>query len=221
MTYLTHLRITATGNLPGGEVWSCSLAMTPPNVDPSTYQDVVNRVAGIAGPLWAAAAIRTDTRFSSGVSVLQTIVRMIGPDGKTIVQGLNGSAGQGNGVSISMPNQCAVVASLLTGVPGARGRGRLYLPSLGVLVGTTGRIQPGTVGPLAASVQTLLNGLNTQVGAEFDTDFTYVCVASGVGTGTNARVTTVRVGDVIDTQRRRRDAIPETYSALAVTPPAG
>jgi len=46
----------------------------------------------------------------------------------------------------------------------------------------------------------------------------FIGVQSQVILDNGARVLSVRVGNVLDTQRRRRDAMTEAYSSATVTP---
>lgn len=68
-------------------------------------------------------------------------------------------------------------------------------------------------GPVAAAMANaveLLNGMNEVAGdAEVATR---AVVMSSKGSGTTRAVTACRVGDVLDTQRRRRNGLQEQYS---------
>jgi hypothetical protein len=111
-----------------------------------------------------------------------------------------------------MPLQCSVCASWETPVVGRKGRGRIYLPPVVVgVLGSHGRLDPSWVGDAATNVKALLEGLSY----------------SGVGAGTAhvrpivtgapwtdyGMITEVRVGDLVDTQRRRRRQLVETYTS--------
>lgn len=104
------------------------------------------------------------------------------------------------------PPQIAVVASLRTGARGPGGRGRMYLPA--------NACQPtsGTMG--SADRTTLVNAVS---------DFAEGVRARGplaAVVNTNRQqysaVTTVTVGDLFDTQRRRRNNADEVYTTRAL-----
>jgi len=62
--------------------------------------------------------------------------------------------------SNALPNQCAVVLSLQTGVPGRSFRGRSYLPGVGQgQTGVTGQLSPATITALGTAWQGWVNGM--------------------------------------------------------------
>lgn len=210
MSYLPHLRQTVNGGLPGGERWSCSVSFGIGSGAGPNQEDLTDFNSG-ALTYWQAWFSSTDRRGGTGTSLTQITTRLIDTTGTTILQAQQGASTPGGNISVSVPNQCAVVISLITATPGARGRGRFYAPCLALTMGTTGRIQTSEVTSIASVTATLLNGLNTSAGINLPSSGAALCVASGVGTGANPRVVAFRVGDVVDTQRRRRDALAETY----------
>ena len=106
--------------------------------------------------------------------------------------------------------QLSLAASLLTVAKrGIASRGRIYPPPTSFTVGSTGRVNGQAVRDATTVLVRDLNnfpwldGNNTRV------------VVLGKD-GSYRSVTAVAVGDVIDTQRRRRNAIREQYSQVAV-----
>jgi hypothetical protein len=111
----------------------------------------------------------------------------------------------------SLPPQCSIVVSLRTPISGARGRGRMYLPATSpTWCSSIGRFNPDKRDAFSLRMALFFNALN------LDPTFPTVAVASNVG-GFVTSVTSVQVGDVVDTQRRRRDALPEAYATNLVT----
>jgi len=130
----------------------------------------------------------------------------------TIVGGSTSASVAGQG-GMDLPPQATVVVSLQTSLRGARYRGRMYLPAIGADMNTDLK-WGGTATP-------------TGVAAEFAAFFEFVNTAAlaysagSVGVYSAAadvvtQVTSVRVGDVMDTQRRRRDNLLEIYSVEPV-----
>lgn len=113
--------------------------------------------------------------------------------------------------------QDALVISLRTDTPGPRGRGRLYWPAWGASL-TGWRLTGPAPAAAVADAKALLLGIQAQILAEaaanLISDVPELCVRSRT-THTSRKVTTLMVGDVLDTQRRRRDAMPEVRSAVA------
>lgn len=114
--------------------------------------------------------------------------------------------------------QDAVVISLRSGTPGARGRGRMYWPALGANLGATFKLTSPTPGAIAADARTLLKLIGDQLNAELAANSIVATVELAVRSQVshdNNPVIRLQVGDVLDTQRRRRDALAEAYSVVA------
>ena len=106
----------------------------------------------------------------------------------------------------SMPYEVACCLSLGTGLRGGRNRGRCYLGPLNPqIVDVTGKFLMGVVRPMAESwKRCLVDRMQTEVfGME-------LVIASG-RFGTCQPVTEVRVGEIPDSQRRRRRSQNENY----------
>ena len=118
-----------------------------------------------------------------------------------------------------MPLQASLVCSHRTGQIGRRGRGRMFLPPSPIGVMSTagsagGQIASGYIsGSLAAQVALLEACAIDVAGAGFN------CVPAVIGSPWEdyALISSVQVGNYIDTQRRRRNALRETYSTTAVS----
>ena len=116
---------------------------------------------------------------------------------------------EGNG----MPQQTLCV-SLLTGAKrGLASRGRFYPPATVLSLGADGTVSKTGVNLVASAARTLINSLNNWPGT--DTPFNGQVVVLG-GNGTTRNVTAVSVGNVMDTQRRRRNKLRESYTTLAL-----
>jgi hypothetical protein len=106
-----------------------------------------------------------------------------------------------------LPFQCATVISLLTASATRHGRGRFYLPPLAVSTLDTGKLSASAITSLDTAWTAFFDSLNT--------DGVSPVVRNRTG-HISTPVTSARVGDVIDTQRRRRNKLVETYTAIAV-----
>lgn len=103
--------------------------------------------------------------------------------------------------------QTSVVMSLRTGLSGRRYRGRAYWPALGWTINTAGRFA-GTEPSVAASE--FVDLLGAIADAAPGASALVPVVVSRAG-GFLTPVSSVAVGNVPDTQRRRRDSLPELY----------
>jgi hypothetical protein len=126
------------------------------------------------------------------------------------------SGGEGGG---SLPPQVSLSAQLATAIPhGLGAKGRMFLPGIRTPVSsTTGKIGATESGQIATALRAFFASVNG------DADIPGLVInaskGSGLLPGLNARnvyVTTVRVGDVYDTQRRRRNALHETYASSTI-----
>lgn len=115
--------------------------------------------------------------------------------------------------STNVPPQLTICASLLTeATRGLAARGRFYPPPTSVTLSATGMIESGTRDTLVGAHQTLIRDLNALPGAVIGP---YDVVVLGRG-GVTRPVQRVRVGSVVDTQRRRRSALQEIYTERAI-----
>lgn len=212
---MPHNRVNISGTLAGGEVWSTSirfaLASNPsvPAVGNGGLtewalegRDILEQNLGIL-----LNCLSTDGKITG----CQT--QIINNDGTLAFQSpviICNESGLG---TPNMPYQSAVVISALTGVPGASHRGRHFWPIVGGKALTGGRITTPTlpadiltdwrqtVNEFCSAAQTTGEGLAVPV--------VYSPTLNSVTV-----VTEYRCGDVVDTQRRRRDNLKETYSTV-------
>lgn len=203
------LRVSVLGTMPGGEVWSVNPCWeingsggTP--VTPSqakTIADNCSVVVPNAGLLLTMAAncnligVRVESRALDGTLESQ---------GETI----RGAAIQGTGNSIH-PFQTAIVLSLRTPGIGASARGRLYWPMTGqVLDATNGRLSNANQLTILAGLKQYLLGLETAIKITLPNANLTVWSRT---TENFHDVNALRLGNVVDTQRRRRDGLVEAY----------
>lgn len=127
------------------------------------------------------------------------------------------SGGEGGG---SLPPQVSLSAQLASDIPrGPGAKGRMYLPGIRTPINSaTGKIGSTEATQVATALKNFFNTVN----GSFDAPGQLVNASQGrLGIGgvapLNATVTKVRVGDVYDTQRRRRNALTETYQTQVLT----
>lgn len=104
-----------------------------------------------------------------------------------------------------LPFQCATSVSWTADLATRAGRGRIYLPPLAASSLDGGRVSSDAVVVIADAANALWAGLDTGGLA---------LVLYGRTTHTTNAVTGGNVGDVIDTQRRRRNKLIEARTAL-------
>lgn len=107
----------------------------------------------------------------------------------------------GTNVADSLPFQVTAAVSLRTAEDNRRGRGRFYAPSLAVDAQAGGTLTAAAQTALADSAQAMLQ--NMAAGG-------LVPVLLSRDTMVQREVIRIDVGDIMDTQRRRRNALIET-----------
>lgn len=118
----------------------------------------------------------------------------------------------GTGTGVPMPPEVAACVSLLCAEPGRTHRGRFYLPAFASsAVNAQGAMATGIPGATANWAAALLGGINTTVGPGWQV------VVWSRKTASTSVVNRVRVGNQFDAQRRRQNAVGETYDEVAVS----
>ncbi|MGV1089627.1 MAG: hypothetical protein ACOYBX_16765, partial [Mycobacterium sp.] len=120
------------------------------------------------------------------------------------------------GGSTNVAPQLSIEVGLWSGSKFGRANyGKMYLPHTRMLLDPgTPRVSAANASTTATAMAAFITGLNGSAGGWTGTP--EVQVMSRVGSGTTKTVTTVRVGRVIDTQRRRRDRLIEDYQSHTV-----
>jgi len=204
------LRVSTLGALPSGEVWSInpifSLGGDFGGVDVTQAQLITIATA------INAASVPTTLRAAMSSSTTITGVRLEARTNEGLLEAQfeaqRGSAVLGSGGS-AHSFQTAIVTSLRTAQPGARGRGRLFLPATGIgLTAATLRVASADVTSVLGGVKAYLASLETAIETVFPTGVSLV-----VWSRANAQsygVTSIQMGDILDVQRRRRDQTIES-----------
>jgi len=209
------IRVSILGAMPNGEVWSVNPVWQIGGV--STTEDVTAEMAQTMATAVAAIVVPTGLQSAIGPGVSVTGCRLEARkwDGTlaTQAEAFKASPTVGTG-TVSHPFQTSIVASLRTAGIGGSGRGRLYWPGTGV------PIQNTLLRPTAATVTSILSGMKTyltSITAALNVTLFNDPILS-VWSRTNSStlpVNSIQMGDVLDTQRRRRDALIEAVQALS------
>lgn len=214
MVRVAQGRVTLFGKCVGGlEDWSTSFALT--QVDSKSDAELDTAAAALntlfIAEIWDTSDLRnyfTDTVTYLGVRLDD--VRNPGGVARTAFAGPVAPLA-GSNTNPSLPPQNSLVVSLRTALPGARARGRMYLPPMAVAyVDDNGLMDPSFTGDVADNFAAFFTAVNSSVAIDET-----VVVASDAGQ-TLTPVTYVQVGRVFDTQRRRRAEILESYETRAV-----
>jgi hypothetical protein len=230
VAYAPHMRLTMSGTLgatPGPpEIFSTSFAIADPAGFPTPALATRARLQAVTDAIigrWSNAALG----IAAQAILRQVKVAYVLADGKVglrsdgsydqevFVTGNNGVPGGGG--AMIYPFQVSLVATLAVGLGAGVPRGRMYLPLPTHVVQPNGRILDAA----AQGSATQVAGLLSDIAAALTAEGQRVAVASqgNVLRGlppNNQQVVSVRVGNVLDTIRSRRNALDEVYKSASV-----
>lgn len=146
--------------------------------------------------------ICTDVEFTRA-----TTIQLDESDGSQITRRDREFTDPGTSADACLPFQVTAVVSLRTELATRRGRGRFYVPAMAVTAQDAGRLTTTVQGDLADAAQTMIQGLASGG---------LVTVVLSRDTMNSEEVQTIDVGDVIDTQRRRRNALTEVRESRTI-----
>ena len=207
------LRVSIFGNLPGGEVWSTNPCWEINGtggapVSPAQALAIATALGGVTVPTTVSSAMAPGTSIAgyrvearSLAGTLESQAEFVRP---TPV------AGVGSPVH---PFQTSLVVSLRTPGVGPSSRGRLYWPATGMPLGAADyRVSAANVGGFVTGMKTYLSSMETAIKATLPEANLTVWSRK---TSNFHDVNQLQVGNVLDTQRRRRDTLIEAYTATS------
>lgn len=193
----------------GEEQWTMSFALPALNsFDEAEGQAAVEAIRdAFQTNVWSTGVDVFDDYISDHTAWDSVTLNDIQDPGVTFRQwvAFSDGTGQGGFGGNPLPSQISTVVSLHTGFPGASKRGRMYFPPFGVSAGTSNaRVASACVTALTSAMVNFFQDVNAIAGLAVNVYSTTVDQLTPV--------TQVRVGDVFDTQRRRRNELVEAYT---------
>lgn len=196
-----------------GEIWTTGFYCAPLSgnaVLPGNW-------AALVAPHWETFFKNAQTKISSRYRTVSIKANLIGTDGKQLTNPTQEyfypAPIIGSNVGTPAAPQLTVVASLRTDVPrGDATHGRMYLPGISENLDSDARLPAAAVSAIALNMKTMIDGINGQTGG----GGLRVSLASAKNSGTVRQVSKVLIGNLYDTQRRRRNALTEAYTSQAV-----
>lgn len=212
------------GSLPGGETWSNSLRMaeteeTLPFTNDTAGWDMQMFLDHYTGILQAHHA-DANSFVSDRCKLNYVKFNRVDVNGRYVDQTsfINTFADVAGGRSGNVhPNQITLVVSFGSAVTrGPASKGRLYSPMPAMAIETSGLISVGNATDARDRFRALIEDLSDIPGLDTAAGPGAVLM-SKVGTGTKTRrISSCRVGRVLDTQRRRRRNLAESYEITDV-----
>lgn len=216
---MTYLKVSVLGAMSGGEVWSTTACYRFFSVFETTLtQQVLESAARRLVTAITDTTLPSNLRalMSSSVTVTGWRITQHGEDEKTISVGEANYAGPISGANPPTKSpQDALVFSLRTGQPGARGRGRMYWPACGASTNPMFKLSAPSNAKSVNDMATLLDLIGDQLNAELAANSmaaTVELAVRSIKNHTSYQVNQLRAGDILDTQRRRRDKFNESYA---------
>lgn len=201
------LRVTVNGALPSGEKWSVNPCWEINGsggdpVSPGLAVTIATALGAVTVPAGLTALMSNQTSLTG----YRVEARSLTGDLEAQAEFIKPSATFGSGTAYH-PFQTSCVFSLRTPLPGARFRGRLYWPATGAgLVSTTLRLDPTVQSTALSAAKTYLSAMETAIQASLPNANLTIWSRTYAGF---ANVNSIRIGNVLDTQRRRRDTLIE------------
>lgn len=214
---LAH-KVTIEGtDFGGAEIWTTSFWL---GLDGGgTFADPTQAEADAIATAWETFFTNSAHFFSTrhqttAIKVSEVLANGTSDPARTVYHNygtpISGAGGPGD-----MPPQVALAATLTSArARGYASKGRMYLPAPTVGVDATGHMITGTAAALATGLKTFFDAVNAN-----NTLGLYAILNSAATVGVpshsalQVRVTGIKVGNVYDTQRRRRNGLSEAYSA--------
>jgi len=212
---MSYIRVGILGTTIGGEVWSVNPVFDPEGEFPgSVDQGALDTAALAIANLTPGANLISTLSPSLSYTGARLEVRHDADDSLIALSIATRAAPLVGTGTLRMPSQAAMVISLRTNTPGARGRGRLFWPTPAAAVGSDFRVAGTLQTAMLSDAKTWFNGIETILASNFPAIGFNLAVRSKANAAT-PHVVRMQVGNVIDTQRRRRDALAESYASLA------
>lgn len=213
-------RVTLYGSSFGGqEIWTTGFYLGNTDSDVGVPNE---STAAAIKTAWATFCGATDVVMSYMWKTEGVKISHFNADGTTdldvVVNSPYTTAIEGGSGQIGYPPQVSLVATLLAdNGKGLAGKGRMYLPGIAAGLDTTGHIG----GTQHQNIANRLAAFFNEVEASIDVQGQVINASHGRApftgsTATNRAITHVRVGNVYDTQRRRRNALTESYATAAL-----
>lgn len=221
MTYMHEFVSLTFGGTTAAEedIWTCGIKLdgAPMASDPhSTYDQVVAKIAALGGLLEDFVSDQY-TFMPKGVKLKWCKLALIGTDGKYVKAPAEIQLNAEGFYADNYVPQATFVNTLVSGEWKDPGKyNRFYLPGFIPGGGGAFRLNPTDAQHYADALSVLVTALNAELEDINPSAPVRVNVLTNSGTGNSNPVEQVRIGNVIDTQRRRRNKIVETYYTTPV-----
>jgi hypothetical protein len=219
---MAYLKTILKGTFGASEVWSTSVSwgffgLAPDTPDQAAVDGILARLIAFTITANVPTALRDLVSNGAAITGWRVEQRSESEVLLAVAEGNMPTPVSGSTAASKTP-QDALVFSLRTTTPGPRGRGRMYWPALGATLSASFQISTPAVATTAAAIKTWLNAIGSQINAYYASISALLTVVLAVRSTTDhtcRNVVNLQVGTILDTQRRRRDALTETYTTVS------
>lgn len=222
-------RVTISGTFGGGvEEWSTGFWFGAENEDAALPDQAL--VDGIK-TAWVSFFTNNSSSFSPNFATTLVKAASHGTDGRSDANDTKYSVvapAAGGTIGTTFPPQVSLAVTMTSSLGrGLASKGRMYLPGVGIGIGNTGKINTGALEALSDRTKDFFNAVNA-----LPHNNVVVLASHGQlvwnpltkewnpkidGYGPiNKAVQGIKLGDVYDTQRRRRNGLVESYQVRAL-----
>jgi len=211
------------GSIGTVETWSTSVSwgvfgLSPDVADQAAADGILAAIKAASGVTTLPTSLRSLLSSAGTVDSVRVEQRAEDESVLCVAEGLFTTPLAGSGTASKTP-QDSLVFSLRSSTPGARGRGRMYWPALAASLSASFQLSSPTATAVSVDAKSWLNA----IGGAFNTYWTSVGAAKSAVLSVRSvtdhvcrNVNSLQVGTVLDTQRRRRDSLPESYVSIAM-----
>ena len=218
---MAYWRTVLRGTQGSSEVWTVSnnwgvVGLSPDVPDQDSANGILARLLTFTTSANVPASLRTLLSTSGVIVGWRVELRSESENVLSVAEGNLTTPVAGTGTPTKTP-QDALVISLRTSTPGPSGRGRMYWPALGATLDTQFALTSPTSLTVAGQSRTWLNAIGNEINQWYVSIAAAKSVALSVRSikdAVNRNVTSLQVGSALDTQRRRRDNLLETYQSV-------
>jgi len=214
------VRCTLFGSMySGAEIWSTGFYLGSVDAD---AQNPTEEFADAVLSAWEDFFTATNTSISFNWKTHGVKLALLNTNETTdtanVIQKTYATAIAGQNGGSGFPPQVSLVASLLAGLGTQPGdKGRMFIPGIASGLDTTGHATTGYNATIANNLKTFFD----EIDASFDAPGTLINASHpapviGGPSPVNKSVTLIRVGNVYDTQRKRRNALAESYASATL-----
>lgn len=189
------------GTMQGSEVFAHGFQG---NVPTTTVQSDLSAICAAVAGLWSTNFLTTTIKgLFPSTTVWTTLTAYLYQGGKNAALTAQSQISAGNGTAGggALPNQIALVATLLSGVPGRTNRGRSYLPGPTFTALGNGQLTVANAGTIAAAFASFLTAVKNAP------TWGALPVIASPHTGSFQPLKSIRIDTKLDTQRRRSNKV--------------